>query len=50
LVNVHIHQFQPGGAVVDAAALDAVAQMVLSQELPDILGGVQLGRIGWHVK
>jgi hypothetical protein len=21
LVNVHIHQFQPGGAVVDAAAL-----------------------------
>jgi hypothetical protein len=21
LVNIHIHQFQPGGAVVDAAAL-----------------------------
>ena len=21
MVNVHIHQFQPGGAVVDAAAL-----------------------------
>jgi hypothetical protein len=29
---------------------DAVAQMVLAKELPDILGGVQLGGIGWQVK
>src|SRR5437588_329967 len=26
LVNVHIHQFQPGGAVVDAAALEQFQQ------------------------
>jgi hypothetical protein len=24
LVNVHIHQFQPGGAVVDTAALEGM--------------------------
>ena len=26
MVNVHIHQFQPGGAVVDAAALGQFQQ------------------------
>ena len=30
---------------VGIAFKDAVAQMVLAQELPDILGGVQLGGI-----
>ena len=35
---------------VGIAFKDAVAQMVLAQELPDILGGVQLRGIGWQVK
>ena len=26
MVNIHIHQFQPGGSVVDAAALEQFQQ------------------------
>jgi hypothetical protein len=46
LPSMHVARINDAGI----AFKDAVAQMVLAQELPDIFGGVQLGGIGWQVK